>query len=310
MSKQRLPVIVGFGGISAAGRSSGYHAYGRMVQSALGQAERERTFASLATLMGLKGAAGNEQYILDHTLIRRIERNHFDVDAVAWNKRFPTDSYGEPISFNIKSQNLPDVIPPGWKINPISVTHVNVQIEGEQDFFLPSVREFEVKAAGQLPTGFEPGKLYASRSHPRGLQMMVYAASDALGSTGIKFEHMLEHVPVDEVSVYAGSAMGQLDSAGLGGMVKSRYNGLKVTSKYCPLGLAEMPADFVNAYVLGSMGSTGAALGACASFLYNLRHGIEDIQSGRSRVAFIGSAEAPVNPEVMKFCRVTVIWPC
>lgn len=300
MSKQRLPVIVGFGGINTAGRSSGFHAYSRMVESALPQAERERTLASLAALMGLDSAVGQEQFILDHTLIRRIEKNHFDVDAVAWNKRFPTDSYGKPISFNIKNQHLPDVIPPGWKVSPTSVTHVNVQIDGEQDFFLPTVREFEVKAAGQLPTGFEPGTLYASRSHPRGLQMMVYAASDALGSVGISFETMLEHVGIDEVSVYAGSAMGQLDSPGLGGMVKSRYNGLKVTSKYCPLGLAEMPADFVNAYVLGSMGSTGAALGACASFLYNLRHGIEDIQSGRSRVAFIGSAEAPVNPEVME----------
>ncbi|MEH6571060.1 MAG: beta-ketoacyl synthase [Halioglobus sp.] len=300
MSKHRLPVIVGFGGVNAAGRSSGFHAYNRMVESALPQIDRDRTLASLATLMGLESASGQEQFILDHTLIRRVEKNHFDVDAVPWNRRFPTDSYGKPISFNIKNQNLPDVIPPGWKVSPTSVTHVNVQIEGEQDFFLPSVREFEVKAAGQLPTGFEPGTLYASRSHPRGLQMMVYAASDALGSVGISFDAMLEHVSVDEVSVYAGSAMGQLDSPGLGGMVKSRYNGLKVTSKYCPLGLAEMPADFVNAYVLGSLGATGAALGACASFLYNLRHGIEDIQSGRSRVAFIGSAEAPINPEVME----------
>ncbi len=300
MSRARLPVIVGFGGISAAGRSSCHHAYSRLVQSALPRAQRERTFASLAALMGLEGVAGNERYMLDHTLIRRIERNHFDVDAVPWNKRFPTDSYGQPISFNIKNQNLPEIIPPGWKVTPTSVTHVNVQIDGEQDFFLPTVREFEVKAAGQLPTGFEPGTLYASRSHPRGLQMMVYAASDALGSMGMDFDTILERVPVDEVSVYAGSAMGQLDSPGLGGMVKSRYNGLKVTSKYCPLGLAEMPADFVNAYVLGSMGATGAALGACASFLYNLRHGIEDIQSGRSRVAFVGSSEAPVNPEVME----------
>ena len=134
MSRARLPVIVGFGGISAAGRSSSHHAYSRLVQSALPQVQRERTFASLATLMGLEGVAGNEQYMLDHTLIRRIERNHFDVDAVPWNKRFPTDSYGQPISFNIKNQNLPDIIPPGWKVTPTSVTHVNVQIDGEQDF--------------------------------------------------------------------------------------------------------------------------------------------------------------------------------
>ncbi|MCB1731678.1 MAG: beta-ketoacyl synthase, partial [Halieaceae bacterium] len=107
-------------------------------------------------------------------------------------------------------------------------------------------------------------------------------------------------VGIDQMSVYAGSAMGQLDGAGIGGMIKARYLGQRVTSKFCPLGLAEMPADFVNAYVLGSLGSTGASLGACASFLYNLRQGIEDIRQGRARVVFVGSSEAPVNPEVME----------
>jgi acetoacetyl-[acyl-carrier protein] synthase len=66
------------------------------------------------------------------------------------------------------------------------------------------------------------------------------------------------------------------------------------------LGFAEMPADFVNAYVLGSLGATGASLGACASFLYNLRNGIEDIRTGRARVVFVGSSEAPVTPEIME----------
>jgi acetoacetyl-[acyl-carrier protein] synthase len=300
MGKQRLPVVVGFGGINAAGRASSHHAYGRMVQSSLPTAQRERMFSSLASVMGVSDPASKAQYMLDHTLVRRVELSHFDVNAVAWNQRLPTTSNGKPVSFNIKKQSLPAQIPLDWRVTPVSVTHVNVQISGEQNFLLPTTREFEVKAAGQLPTGFEPGTLYQSRSHPRGLQMMIYAASDALGSTGIALDTILNRISPDEVSVYAGSAMGQLDAAGLGGMVKSRYNGQKVTSKYCPLGLAEMPADFVNAYVLGTMGSTGAALGACASFLYNLRHGIEDIRAGRSRVAFVGSAEAPVNPEVME----------
>ena len=75
--------------------------------------------------------------------------------------------------------------------------------------------------------------------------------------------------------------------------------GQRVTSKFCPLGFAEMPADFVNAYVLGSLGSTGASLGACASFLYNLRNGIEDIRQGRARVVFVGAAEAPVTSEII-----------
>ena len=50
MGRQRLPVIVGFGGVSGAGRSSGHHAFSRMVYSALPDSQRQRTLASLAAL--------------------------------------------------------------------------------------------------------------------------------------------------------------------------------------------------------------------------------------------------------------------
>ena len=300
MARQPLPVIVSLGGINGAGRASGHHALARMGYDALDQGQKQRTLQSLASMMGLPSASDQEQYILDHTLIRRVEDKHFDVDAVLWNQRFPTESNGHPVNFDIERKHLPDDIPPSWKVTSTSVTHVNVNIQGHQEFLLPTNRQFEVKAAGQLPTGYEPGSLYPSRSHPRGLEMTVCAASDALGNLGLDWDMIQRRVPADKVSVYAGSAMGQLDSAGAGGMLKARYNGKRVTSKYCPLSLAEMPSDFINAYVLGAMGSTGATLGACASFLYNLKNGIADIRSGRARVAFIGAAEAPINAEVME----------
>ncbi|PLW82809.1 beta-ketoacyl synthase [Kineobactrum sediminis] len=300
MAQQRLPVIVGFGGVNGAGRVSGHHAYRRMVHDALTTPERARTLASLAQLMGVADTADNERFILDHTLIRRVENNHFDPDAVGWNQRLTATGEDQRLTFTLRRQQIPGVIPNNWIITPLSASHVTVQVQGQLDLLLPTLREFEVKAAGQLPAGFDPGTLYQSRNHPRGLQMMVYAASDALGSLGISWDTLQQRVAADKISVYAGSAMGQLDNAGAGGMLKARYNGQRVTSKFCPLGLAEMPADFVNAYVLGSLGATGATLGACASFLYNLRLGIEDIRSGRARVAFIGSSEAPVNPEVME----------
>ena len=300
MSRVPLPVIVGFGGINGAGRASGHHALARMAYDALGPTQRATTLAALAQLMGVDNPGAKERYILEHTLIRRIEIQHFDPDCVSWNKRFPTESNGHPVNFDVKRQNLPENLPRGWDVTEKSVTHVNVQIRGQQDFLLPTTREFEVKVAGQLPTGFEPGELYPSRNHPRGLQMTIYAASDAVNSLGMDWQQITERVAADQISVYAGSAMGQLDGAGAGGMLKARYNGQRVTSKYCPLGLAEMPADFINAYVLGSTGHTGASLGACASFLYNLRHAIDDIRSGRARVAVVAAAEAPIQPEVME----------
>jgi acetoacetyl-[acyl-carrier protein] synthase len=58
-----------------------------------------------------------------------------------------------------------------------------------------------------------------------------------------------------------------------------------------------MPADFINAYVLGSVGTTGSVTGACATFLYNLQKAIEQIASGSARVALVGNAEAPITQE-------------
>ncbi|MCL5426963.1 MAG: beta-ketoacyl synthase, partial [Gammaproteobacteria bacterium] len=86
-------------------------------------------------------------------------------------------------------------------------------------------------------------------------------------------------------------------------LLKSLVSGQRATSKQMPLGYGQMPADFLNAYVLGSVGGTGAALGACASFLYNLRLGIDDIRSGRRRVVMVGTADAPITPEIIEGFR-------
>ena len=298
----RLPVIVGFGGINAAGRSSSHHGYRRMVIDQLGQSTADQTWASLAALTGMSwdGREETRRALAAATLVRRIEKSLFDVDAVPWNRRMVAHSEDYPMSFRTQLKQLPEELPPGWKLTPVDDLHVHVDIDVGMMFLLPTHRQATVKAAGQLPSGFEPGTLYQSRSHPRGLQMAVYAASDALDSSGLDWDTLRGLVPADQVSVYAGSGMGQLDANGNGGMVKARYNGRKVTSKHCPFGFAEMPADFINAYVLGNFGTTGTNMGACASFLYNLRQGINDIQSGRSRIAIVGNAEAPITPEIME----------
>lgn len=298
----RLPVIVGFGGINAAGRSSNHQAYRRMVIDALPEAQAELTWKALAALMGLEwdGSEAARARIENGTLVRRIEPQLYDVDAVAWNRRIVAHSEDSPMSFRTQYKHLPEQLPPGWKLSRVDDLHVHVEIDQGMMFLLPTHREAAVKAAGQMPAGFDPGVLYPSRGHPRGLQMAVYAASDALGATGLDWEELRGRVPADRISVYAGSGMSQLDANGNGGMVKARYNGRKVTSKYCPFGFAEMPADFINAYVLGNFGATGTNMGACASFLYNLRQGMGDIQSGHSRIAIVGNAEAPITPEIME----------
>ncbi len=102
------------------------------------------------------------------------------------------------------------------------------------------------------------------------------------------------------MAVFSGSIMSQLDENGYGGLMQSRLKGGRVTAKQLPLGFNSMPTDFINAYVLGSVGTTGSITGACATFLYNLQKGIEHIQSGKARVVLVGNSEAPITQECIE----------
>ena len=236
--------------------------------------------------------------ILEHTLIRRIEKQHLNVDAAHWQKTLVLDSVeGQPLSFVTSRKQLPEPLPATWSVEPLEGNQVRVVLQGSCEVKVDSFRPLPVKSAGQLPTGFEPGELYTSRFHPRGLQMTIVGMSDALRSIGIDWERITACVAPDEIAVYAGSIMSQLDENGYGGLMQARLKGGRVTSKQLPLGLNTMPADFINAYVLGSVGSTGAMSGACATFLYNLQKGIDSIQNGRARVVVVGNSEAPITVE-------------
>ncbi|WP_277749123.1 beta-ketoacyl synthase [Serratia plymuthica] len=130
--------------------------------------------------------------------------------------------------------------------------------------------------------------------------MAIVAASDAINALGIPWNEVRAAIAPDQLGVYSGNILGQLDDQGFGGMLQSRLKGHRVSAKQCPLGLNSMCADFLNAYVLGSVGHTSATLGACATFLYNLNAAVEDIKAGRIRVAIVGSAEAPITSEVIE----------
>jgi len=297
-----LAVIAGIGGINAAGRSSAHQGYQRTVLDVLDEGLAAGTIRSLAGLMGIAGAisADKRRYVLEHTLVRGLEPACLDPSDVAWNCRARLVPGHGPVTFVIAQRDLPARLPEGWKITEDVAGRVRIEVSADTDILLPVTRALEVSAAGQLPTGFDPKALYPGRGHPRAIQIALFAANDALGSFGIGWDTLMQHVPPDRISVYAGSAMGQLDQEGSGGLLASRHRGQRPTSRQVPMGLAEMPADFVNAYVLGSIGQTGHNMGACATFLYNLRHAMFDIQSGRSRVALAGGAEAPLCPDVIE----------
>ncbi|QRV23162.1 beta-ketoacyl synthase [Marinomonas foliarum] len=320
----RLPVIVGFGGINSAGRTSSHQAYRRIVFDLLPSSIQQDVLLDLATITnmaehknGLWYTDGGEaldaaalvdsigESLLARTLIRRIHPSLFDVDHVVLHKSttLQSNQSDEKLSFTIKTRSLPNERPTNWHVVELSSTLSEVTVDGNLEAFIKDTRPLSVKAAGQLPTGFDPSKLYQSRNHPRGLQMTVYGASDAIKSSGIDWEVIRSKVSPDQMAVYAANSIGQMDDLGFGGMLKSALMGKRTTSKHLPLGYAQMPADFVNAYILGSVGNVGTAIGACATYFFNLEKAIEGIKSGKFRVAMVGGSDAPITPEIIEGFR-------
>ncbi|WDE06076.1 beta-ketoacyl synthase [Thalassomonas viridans] len=315
-----LPVIVGYGGINAAGRSSSHQMYKRLVLDALDEEQALQTYAELAVMMklvsyqdGVYISESGERLtrqeikqvfgstIRDNTLIRAIASELFDTDAVDFNREATlAPDINDAVAFMMKKEQLPEPLPSGWQVSDRENGLVFVRVTDNLDIKVSRPREQKVKAAAQMPSGFDPGESYAARNHPRGVQMSVYAASDAIQSTGIPWEKVLNHVAPDQISVYAGSLMGQMDEDGLGGLVKSWLTGKNARSTQLSLGLTSMCTDFISSYVLSNLGSIGSHQGACASFLYNLEHAVQDIAQGKSRVAVVGSSEAPITPEVIE----------
>lgn len=318
----QLAVIVGYGGISPAGRSSNNQAFNRIIFDKLDRASQQETLLDLAMLTGLgtfkngsyQDATGSElnaselsakleKELLNRTLIRKIPTEQFDANAVLMNKPARISETDSPINFRLRSRLLPDNIPDNWRITPLDGGLVDVSVRGGTEVIFPDTRRLPVQSAGTLPSGFEPGNLYQSRNHPRALQMAVYAASDALAATGLDIDALLQTLAPDQIAVFASNSIGQLDELGFGGLTKYPPLGKRTTSKQMPLGYAQMPADFVNAYMLGNLGTTGGALGACATFLYNLRSGVEAIRTGKAELVLVGGSDAPVIPEVIEGFR-------
>jgi acetoacetyl-[acyl-carrier protein] synthase len=136
-----LPVIVGFGGYNAAGRSSSHQAFRRMVFESLPSAEQQETVVGLACLMGLvqKQAQGYTDHdgtvlsveqvdanfraqVLDGTLIRKI--GLFDPSAVAGHKKINIGAEG--LVFSMTKRDLPTNLPEDWQIRDLEDGTVEV----------------------------------------------------------------------------------------------------------------------------------------------------------------------------------------
>lgn len=310
-------MIAGFGGVSAAGRSSFHGAYQRLLVDVLPTKVVEDTYLSLAAMMQLvhyKDGQWADQdgminpkhlpqkwgaYIREHSLIRSIKLYNPQSMVLHRKLEFLPDS-AEHLRFKLESS--PQKIPKDWQVKNLGDSEIQVSTQS-LTAYLADEKTSNVGAAGQLPTGFDPSRLYNATNHPRGLQMAIYGASDALYSMGLSWTELSQAVNPDQIGVYASSSLGQMDEKAAGGYLKAALQGKRPSARYMPFAMPNMVADFVNAYVLGSLGHTTANIGACATFLYNLYSAVQDIQTGARRIAIVGCSEAAVQPEIVEAFR-------
>ena len=263
MNSKPLALITGFGGINSAGRSSSHLSYKNLIFGSLNEKEQLEVLQDLAVLQGKIEPTGRAWETISGDSIdlkRYLLENEIQIRRGSMVRKLDADIYDKD----------------GIILNQIKAS-----------------------AAGQLPSGFDPSSLYPARQHPKALQLTVFGMGDALGQLGISWKTIMNKIAPDEVAVFSGAAIGQLDSYGFGGLMQSRIKGSRASSKNLALGLVEMSADFINAYILGSVGRTGHSVGACATFLYNLQMGKEAIESGSAKVVVVGGAEAPITPEIV-----------
>lgn len=263
MDKKPLALITGFGGINSAGRSSSNISYKNLIFDTLSSKDKIEVLQDLAVMEGMIEPIGRSWETASGD---SIELKTFLLE----NQK------------KIRSKTM--------------VRKIDKEVYDPDGIIIDKIK---ASAAGQLPSGFDPSSLYAARQHPKALQMTIFGMSDALGQLGIDWEIVQSKICPDEVAVFSGSAIGQMDKFGFAGLMQSRLKESRASSKNLALGLVEMSADFINAYILGSVGRTGHSVGACATFLYNLQLGKEAIENGSARFVVVGGSEAPITPEII-----------
>ncbi|MDA1342232.1 MAG: hypothetical protein O3B36_05295, partial [Proteobacteria bacterium] len=91
-----LPLIVGYGGINAAGRSIFDLGYNRILFEKIGLLEQQEVLTSLGHLMG----TSDQETIINKTLMREIDQDFFQLNNFR-NPILPSSAGGQlPSGFN------------------------------------------------------------------------------------------------------------------------------------------------------------------------------------------------------------------
>ena len=248
-----IPCLIGFGGLTPAGRGSHNLSYSRMIYDLESDQNKFNYLKSVLTLCGLIDETteapeieqliqSKENEVLENTLMRKLDYEFFRNTFWSYDYEMPAN------------------------------------------------------ACGQLPFRLDPVTHYASRQHPKALGMSIVGFTDAMSDAGFDLRKEIDTYGRDKVGCFAGCAVMNMDRYSGDGLFASYPMGKRASSKHISFTLPEMTADFINAYVTGSLGITGHFIGACATSLYNLNAGVELIKSGKSELVIVGAAEAILGP--------------
>ena len=248
-----IPCLVGFGGLTPAGRGSHNLSYSRMIYDLESEQNKFNYLKSVLTLCGLIDETteapeieqlilSKENEVLENTLMRKLDYEFFRNTFWSYDYEMPAN------------------------------------------------------ACGQLPYRLDPVTHYASRQHPKALGMSIVGFTDAMSDAGFDLRKEIDTYGRDKVGCFAGCAVMNMDRYSGDGLFASYPMGKRASSKHISFTLPEMTADFINAYVTGSLGITGHFIGACATSLYNLNAGVELIKSGKSELVIVGASEAILGP--------------
>ena len=248
-----IPCLVGFGGLTPAGRGSHNLSYSRMIYDLESEQNKFNYLKSVLSLCSLIDETteapeieqlilSKENEVLENTLMRKLDYEFFRNTFWSYDYEMPAN------------------------------------------------------ACGQLPYRLDPVTHYASRQHPKALGMSIVGFTDAMSDAGFDLRKEIDSYGRDKVGCFAGCAVMNMDRYSGDGLFASYPMGKRASSKHISFTLPEMTADFINAYVTGSLGITGHFIGACATSLYNLNAGVELIKSGKSELVIVGAAEAILGP--------------
>ena len=245
-------------------------------------------------IVGVGGVtpAGRASHNLSHTRLTyslESDQNRMDYIKSVLSLCNMTDEIGESQTFDSFAADKENDVLLNTLVRKIDKEFIKEKF-WSYDYDLPA------NGGGQLPFRLDPTEYYASRQHPKALGMAIMGISDAFSDCGFDVRAAIDSYGRDKSGCFAGCAVMNMDRFSGDGLMSSHPMGKRASSKNISFTLPEMTADFINAYVTGSLGISGHFIGACATSQYNMNAGVELIKSGKSELVIVGASEAIIMP--------------